>query len=880
MAENTRNYTAKILMQSEMSNPQKFDEDTLQAKLENFETILYKTLKTQDQAAKLFKALKTEHQTTYTDLINFINSTVITNEQDFGRTLELNKTSLSSILSNFHSTLKSNKYEKNYQISTKINDILTSLTTEFESVQSTYNYLNNLQKIKQKCKQIHQDFDPHSSRQRYDDVKNNKKLLEASQNIRDILTLINNDFEYLNTEFARKIIPTSELPMEPVAFITKTMNDILVINKTIFDQSCEKLYRDPNDNKNLQILQQSFQIFPLINQPKLGLDLYSKYICNIINDKSRDIIVLQKKKLSIPQSFLHLFKMCSMIINNHSQIIIRFYNDDKKSMISIMDNLQKEIDLQSSLILDIFMDKSDLQNKKDEFLSDFLIILGYWSMFQKFFSIKYKEFSEDEDMVAQEESHEQSVTHIPKCLADNQFNTKLNTIINDSFKPLFQKQIKDNLGKVFDIEIMPDLNNYISSFSKPDPQLIDAPVPTSSLTDDFSIICKKYLIIIINSGDFELVDEFMSNFLPDVIIKELFIKIILNKLADLSITPTYLSKYTDSVEKIGTRGSTPTPQHENQSGLINTRDYVMKSAFSSIQQYANTIKGSTTSNIVKEVFSNKQIVADEYTTDIGMHHFHTLLIYMNTIQALKVVLEKLLVEELIHGNNILPTNFIFEKHADAVAAKIKNAYDTTVEYCDLILRNYASKVFEIGWKQACQSLGKLLLNGKHNFIQQSAEESNQSQKSISQAYFCNAADLEDLGTLADFIKFWNIISQPYKNVCDSKFYSLILSFVIDYINKSVLLPKFWSLQKVNELGALKLDKEISLFISTVCSSDHYYLREKFNKLNQLILVLGFEMEDFTTNKETGMIELKAELKDSISWCISDEEINKVRKMRV
>lgn len=867
-----------------MTTSQNFDEDTLHAKLENFETILYKTLKTQDQAAKLLQALKDEHEHTYTDLINYINNTVITNEQDFGRTLELNKTSLSSVLSRFHSSLKSNKYEKNYQISTKIQEILTSLTTEYESVQSTYNYLNNLQKIKQKCKQIHQDFDPNSSRQKYDNVNNNKKLLEASQNIRDILSLINNDFEYLNTDFARKIIPTSDLPMEPVSFITKTMNDILVINKNVFDQSCEKLYHDPNDNKNLQILQQSFQIFPLINQPKLGLDLYSKYICNIINDKSRDILVLQKKKLSIPQSFLHLFKMCSMIINNHSQIIIRFYNNDKKSMISIMDNLQKEIDLQSSLILDIFTDKSDLQKRKDEFLSDFLIILGYWSMFQKFFSIKYKEFSDDAEPVTRdsttEENSEPSVTHIPKCLAENQFNSKLNAIINESFKPLFQQQIKTNLGKVFDIEIMPDLNNYISSFSKPDPQLIDAPVPTSSLTDDFSIICKKYLIIIINSGDFELVDEFMSDFLPDVIIKELFIKKILNKLADLSITPTYLCKYTDSLEKFGARGSTPTPQHENQSGLINTRDYVMKSAFSSIQQYANTIKGSATSNIVKEVFSNKQIVADEYSTDIGMHHFHTLLIYMNTVQALKVVLEKLLVEELINGNNILPTNFIFEKHADSVANKIKNAYHASVDYCDLILKNYASKIFEIGWKQACQSLGKLLLNGKHNFIHQSAEDFNQSQKEIPQAYFCNAADLEDLGTLADFIKFWNIISQPYKNVCDPKFYSVILSYVIDYINTSVLLPKFWGLKKVNELGALKLDKEISLCISTVCSSDHYYLREKFNKLNQLILVLGFEMEDFATNKETGMIELKTELKDSITWCITDEEIHRVRKMRV
>ena len=115
------------------------------------------------------------------------------------------------------------------------------------------------------------------------------------------------------------------------------------------------------DIKELTLM---FKMFPMIGQDVLGLDLYSKYVCDIIADESRKIMSNSMENSTKFQGFfsqvlLHLFKIVSTIINDHSKVIATCYG--KKHMVHVMEKVEKEADLQASLILDIFMETRKIE---------------------------------------------------------------------------------------------------------------------------------------------------------------------------------------------------------------------------------------------------------------------------------------------------------------------------------------------------------------------------------------------------------------------------------------------------------------------------------------------------------------------------------------
>lgn len=114
---------------------------------------------------------------------------------------------------------------------------------------------------------------------------------------------------------------------------------------------------------------------------------------------------------------------------------------------------------------------------------------------------------------------------------------------------------------------------------------------------------------------------------------------------------------------------------------------------------------------------------------------------------------------------------------------------------------------------------------------------------------------------------------PFQNILYQDAYSELLGLVVTFI-KQAIEKNLWT-WKVNELGAVKLDRELSLFISTVCGT-HYSIRDKFTRLTQIVLILGFDDDDFDVT--TG--DVKEELTSSIDWVLNPQERIRARNLKV
>lgn len=88
-----------------------------------------------------------------------------------------------------------------------------------------------------------------------------------------------------------------------------------------------------------------------------------------------------------------------------------------------------------------------------------------------------------------------------------------------------------------------------------------------------------------------------------------------------------------------------------------------------------------------------------------------------------------------------------------------------------------------------------------------------------------------------FAPGWKGIMQPYKRQLQNLVYQKILEKAAEIVSSS-LEQWIWSLKgKINELGAIALDRDIGRVVSTVTESN-YSLRKKFSRVQKLISVLS------------------------------------------
>lgn len=832
-------------------------DDKLSKNLAKYSLLLTK-LSTLSQVNKLSNIIKSDHLEKNRALINHINeSHIIQNKQI--RKLELMRTDLTTSLTHFHTVLSS--LSNSNQFAKKIHEDIYNNDMEHKFTQDTVNFLESIRTLKNNITLI-------------ESAMNESNYLVAAKGINEINQLPR---EIVESQFAQAIIPTPELPYSVTELMSMWTTQLRDIFKTKFTEAMV--------NNDIPVLTQFFQLFPLINEPTLGLGLYSKYITDIISQENQKFT---KGSMKLDSRFdlilLQLFKIASTIINEHSKIIAKAYGI--QYMTFVMEKIEIEVELQCCLVWNYFKETKLIIYQKDNnsislndlksLIIQFSCFLQNWSMYCRFFSVRWKEFSTSPQPI---EDSNVFVTDYPTEETDNA--SKVNNTVNntlsvappilngsflrklheeksiDLFQELGYKLLTSSFQKSIELEEIPSINEFITET----PIRHDDPSswPISSVLEDLTLLLRQTLVNSVNTGQMVVLDDLLLQ-LPRFIQNEFLIKFLQNKFKSLQVKLTTgslipLKKYEpkDNLKEHDMVSTTPLSSSRTKlSNLQNPNNVTSRSG---------TVSPSGKFNI-RGAFANIQsnlqsvVTADEVTSEslLALHHY---LVYVNTLYLVVMALQKLLITEVIEENpRLLIDNFPFRDESQRVEDLLRN--------CETKILSQVKKLQAWSIKYLFQTIClpkiKTLLDDLFT---------NRTDNS----YICGIEDFENMHHINNFINKWNHFMIPFQNVLYQDAYSELLGLIVNFIRHSIE-KRLWTL-RVNELGAVKLDRELSLFISTICGT-HYLIRDQFTRLTQIVLVLGFDDDDFDVTSG----DVKEELATSIEWVLNPQERIRSRNLKV
>lgn len=825
-------------------------------------SLLLQKLTTSSQVNKLLKLINKDHVEQLGSLDVFIQESQLKHNKSV-RKLELQRTDLTTTLSNYHTALTT--ISDSNVIAKTINTDIITIDNEDKLVTKTLDFVNQIKILKQNISIINTALE-------------SKEYLLAAKAIQEIRKLPK---DIVNSEFAKKIVPSSEIPEEPAVLIENWCNDFTELFKDNFLKAAKV--------QDVQQLTLMFKMFPMVGQNTLGLDLYSKYVCDIIAEESRKIMTGEAKRSGVfAQALLHLFKIVSTIINDHSKIISSCYG--MHYMLHVMEKVEKEADLQAGLILDIFAetrkvdrivkeiidwndkdmsnfvdhtngdannedsDYDDENNEEDKnnddndgalievgdltnLINEFSQMLQNWSMYSRFFSVRWYEFEDVTDL---------AVLTPPSPIIDGTFTVKLNKDgYLTAFGILVLHYLNNSFKKTLSLEELPPLNDLITL--KPIQHADISSFPVSSVLEDLSLLIRKNLILTVNTGQFQILSNFLDQ-LAKFYQNEYLVKFMQSKFKSLQPKLTsslslrkYVPKTNDpnAVQDIGSRSTSPSI----------TENY----ATTKLSQLGFNFRGAAASALTN-IQSNLQAVVSDEDSVLSLHHY---LIYVNTLYMNINFVHRLLSVEILEENpRLLRDNFPFGDNATSLTNKVRACEELIIKQTNKLQKWSVKFLFDSVLMNKIRTLlGNILVNGNEN------------------SYVSGAEDFEDLSNMNEFVTRWKATMIPFQNIFHEEAYTELLSLIVEYIVK-VLEQRIWSLQ-VNELGAAKLDRELSLLISTVCSLN-YTLREKFTKLTQIVLLLGFDDDDFDV--DTG--DIKEEIANGINWLLSPKDRVDSRNLKV
>lgn len=863
-------------------------DDQLSKNLAKYSLLLQK-LTTQSQVTKLSNVLRDDHQKTTEHLNLYIQENQLKFNKEL-RSLELERVDLTSVLSDFQSSLSKISTSKN--TANIIYSDINSTDQEYKYLNKTVLFLKDVRTLKNNISLINSALGD----------KDYVMAAEAINEIRQLPPTI------ITSRYAKNVIPTAELPTEPQELITEWCKQLTEIFRSQFETAVEK--------KDIDQLTVFFKLFPLIGESQLGLDIYSRYICEIISAENRKILEgAIKYNAGFNTVILQLFKVASMVINEHSKIIAKCYGT--QYLTTIMEKIEKETELQATLVLNYFSENrkpaelikqinnrkrqeenkmranynedsddddddsdsdSDSEDNKpvikptelislidlESLINEYSQILQNWSMYTRLFSVKWVEFSENRSL--------DDPLVLPDPIMNGNFLSKLHKehhIAN--FQLLLFKFLGDSFTKILSLEEMPSLNEFITLdvINHKD----QSSWPISSVLEDMTLLIRKCLIYSLNTGNITI----FANFLDKLIVfvqNEFLVRFIQAKFKSLqaklpassNTSFVALRRYIPKLDgesldsKSGSRLGSPAYDRrdaspQNASKLTQLGNFDFRNAFANIQSNLQSVV------INEENASSESILA--------LHHF---LIYINTLFFTDFSLKLLLTSEILEKNpRLLIDNFPFNDDTTTVKEKIESSQSTILAQTAK-LSSWSIKVL---FEKVIANRLRLLFKGLfvNTYNNNDYDTDIDDSLSESRCYVSNIENFEDLSNMNEFVNKWTTLIQPFQNVLYDDAFNQLVKQAATYSSK-IIEKKIWSLQ-VNELGAIKLDRELSLFITTLCGNN-YSLREIFVRNSQIVLLLGFDDDDFDI--QTG--DIKDEISNSMDWVLKPQERINARNLMV
>lgn len=126
-----------------------------------------------------------------------------------------------------------------------------------------------------------------------------------------------------------------------------------------------------------------------------------------------------------------------------------------------------------------------------------------------------------------------------------------------------------------------------------------------------------------------------------------------------------------------------------------------------------------------------------------------------------------------------------------------------------------------------------------------------------------------------FQRGWEILTKPVMRLLTERNYERLLATIISYLGE-VLEKRIWSYHgRLDELGAVRLERDIASIVRIVVSGGRYGLRNAFARCMQICLVMNMEKDE---GEELQAASTAGAEEEGVEWKIDDEERTRARAM--
>ncbi|AOW03513.1 uncharacterized protein YALI1_D03904g [Yarrowia lipolytica] len=259
------------------------------------------------------------------------------------------------------------------QLGTSISQRVRSRDVEKERLLENHVHVTQTLKLKRDLEAIHRAMDQRSWE-------------SAAALVNSCLTEIPS--EVIEGGLSRDKVPSGEHPQPPRQQLDEICESLGKLFLREFDKAIQ--------SRDVHELTRYFKLFPLVDRTELGLSTYASFVCSIITEESRKL--LQGAPATPPSAFYglitsRLFENVATIVVQHGKVVDKHYG--KGHMLLVIQNIQKEADVQAGIIVDTWFDErrvekmvemgdyDDLKHVSD-LLAECGMILNRWALYRKF----------------------------------------------------------------------------------------------------------------------------------------------------------------------------------------------------------------------------------------------------------------------------------------------------------------------------------------------------------------------------------------------------------------------------------------------------------------------------------------------------------------
>ncbi|KAK4997566.1 Golgi transport complex subunit 4 [Elasticomyces elasticus] len=161
--------------------------------------------------------------------------------------------------------------------------------------------------------------------------------------------------EVVDSTFAEENVPTAEVPDPPRVTLDAAAESLC----GLFLREFEKATKETDGAK----ITRFFKLFPLIGRSEVGLDAYGRYVCGGVAARARNNLSQGKRgdNMLYANALTKLFEHVAQIIDGHEPLVERHYGTGM--MIRVIERLQTEADVQGGILLDTWFEEKNIARK-------------------------------------------------------------------------------------------------------------------------------------------------------------------------------------------------------------------------------------------------------------------------------------------------------------------------------------------------------------------------------------------------------------------------------------------------------------------------------------------------------------------------------------